>query len=145
METIDRLLGKSCNIIDYLPVPVPKDSKGHFFEVEEYLLNHFEHYGLIDRFIGIILKLMCYYHTSAFINGEWKEQPSPDVIVELVKEIVQNRSDSLNIRFIEKDVLLVIDGDCLNMTIYNSDAEMCNLLKHIAASEGMFLRKGREG
>ena len=61
MESIDRLLGKSCYIIDYLPVPVPKDSQGQFFEVEEYLLNHFEHYGLIDRFIGIVLKLMCYY------------------------------------------------------------------------------------
>ena len=77
-------------------------------------------------------------------RGEWKEQSSPDVIVELVKEIVQKRSDSLNIRFIEKDVLLVIDGDCLNMTVYNSDEEMCNLLKHIVASEWMFLRKGRE-
>ena len=144
MEIIDRLLGKSCYIIDYLPVPVPKDSKGQFFEVEEYLLNHFEHYGLRDRFIGIVLKLMCYYHTSVFINGEWKEQPSPDVVVELIKEIVQKSSDSLNIRFSEKDALLVMDGDCLNMTVYNPDEEMCILLKDIAASEGVFFRKGRE-
>lgn len=144
METIDRLLKKNCYIIDYLPVPVPKDSQGQFFEVEEYLLNHFEQYGLRDRVIGIVLKLMCYYHISAFINGEWKEQPSPDVIVELIKEIVQKCSDSLNIRFSEKDALLVMDGDCLNMTVYNPDEEMCILLKDIAALEGMFFRKGRE-
>lgn len=46
--------------------------------------------------------------------------------------------------FAEKDVLLVIDGDCLNRTIYNPDERMRLILKDIAASEGMFFRKRRE-
>lgn len=44
----------------------------------------------------------------------------------------------------EKDVLLVIDGDCLNRTIYNPDEKMRLVLKDIVILEGMFFRKGRE-
>ena len=142
METINRLLNKNYYIIDCLPVQVPKDSKGQFFEVESYLLNHIERYGVQDRFVGIILKMMCYYHTSVFIKEEWIEQPSPDVIVGLVERIMQNHSGTMNVLFSEKEALLVVDGDCLNMTIYNPDDELCILMKDIAASEGMFFRNG---
>lgn len=33
METMDRLLEKSCYVIDFIPIQVPKESKGYFFEV----------------------------------------------------------------------------------------------------------------
>ena len=144
METINRLLNKEYYIIDYLPVQVPKNSKGQFFEVESYLLSNMERYGLPDRFIGIILKVMCYYRTSVLITEEWIEQPSPDLIVGFVERIMQNHSGAMNVFLPEKDVLLVVDGDCLHITVYNPDEEMCNLMKNIAASEGMFFRKGLE-
>lgn len=144
METINRLLNKNYYIIDYLPEQVPKELNGQFFEVESYLLNNYERCGLKDRFVGIILKLMCYYHTSVLIKEEWMEQPSPDVIVGFVERIMQNHSGTMNVLFPEKDVLLVVDGDCLHITVYNPDEEMCNLMKNIAASEGMFFRKGLE-
>ena len=147
MQTINRLLNKKYYIIDYLPVQVPKDSKGQFFEVESYLLGNMERYGLQDRFIGIILKVMCYYRISVLITEEWIEQPSSDMIVGFAEEIIQNHSGTINILFPEKDALLVVEGDCLNMTVYNPDDEMCTLMKDIAASEGMFFRniekKGR--
>lgn len=144
METINRLLNKSYYIIDFLPLQVPKKSNGQFFEVETYLLRHFKRYGLQDKFIGIILKLMCYYRSSVFENEEWMEQPSPDVIVRFVEKIMQYHSGTMNVLFTEKEALLVVDGDCLHLTIYNPDEEMCILLKDIATSEGMFFRKGLE-
>lgn len=51
-------------IIDFLPIQVPKDCGGQFFKVENYLLNNYECYGLRDKYIRIILKLMCYYRVS---------------------------------------------------------------------------------
>lgn len=144
METIDRLLEKSCYVIDFIPTQVPKELQGQFFEVEKYLLNHVARYGLLERYINIILKLMCYHQVSVFRDGEWKKQPSVDAVVEFVEETIQNPSDVLNILFSEKDALLVVDGDCLHMTIYNPDEEMCILLKDIVASEGMFFRKSWE-
>ena len=142
MEMINRLLNKKYYIIDYLPMQVPKDSEGQFFEVELYLLNNMERYGLQDRFVSIILKVMCYYSTSVLIKEEWTEQPSPDVMVTIVERMMKNHSGTMNVLLPEKDVLLVVDGDCLNMTVYNPDDELCILLKDIAASEGMFFRKG---
>ena len=101
-------------------------------------------YGLQERFVGIILKVMCYYSTSIWMKEEWIEQPSPDVMVAIVEKIMKNHSGTMNILLLEKDVLLVVDGDCLHMTVYNPDDELCILLKDIAASEGMFFRKGLE-
>ena len=144
METINRLLNKKYYIIDYLPMQVPKDSKGQFFEVESYLLKHMERYGLQDRFVSIILKVMCYYRISVLLKEEWIEQPSPDAIAAFVESIVQKHSGTMNVLFTENDALLVVDGDCLHITVYNPDEEMCNLMKNIAASERMFFRKGLE-
>ena len=50
MKNIDSLLEKQCYVVDFLPKQVAKDAKGQFFEVENYLLNHHEWYGLRDRF-----------------------------------------------------------------------------------------------
>lgn len=144
METIDRLLEKSCYVIDFIPTQVARESKGDFFEVEKYLLNHATHHGLLERYINIILKLMCYYQILVFRDGVWIQQPGVDAVIEFVEETIQNSSDVLNILFSEEDALLVVEGDCLHMTIYNPDEEMCILLKDIVVSEGMFLRKSME-
>ena len=37
VEKIDKLLKKQYYVIDVLPKQVPNNSKGQFFEVEEYL------------------------------------------------------------------------------------------------------------
>ena len=47
----------------------------------------------------------------------------------------------MNMLITSKDVLIQFGSDCLNISIYNPDEEMCELLEQIAASEGMFLRK----
>lgn len=115
MNDINRLLEKNCYIIDFLPRQVPRDCGGQFFKVETYLLNNYERYGLRDKYIRIILKLMCYYRVSVHW-GEW----------------------------IEQHTLLQFEWDCMNLSIYNPDEEMRELLEQIAWSEGMFFRKAAE-
>ena len=140
MQVVDRLLETPCYIIDFLPIQVPKNCGGQFFGVEDYLLNHYEHYGLKDRFIRIILKAMCYYQVSVYWS-EWIEQPTPEWVVEMIDEIMKEHSEDVNMLFTSKNALLQFGGDSLHMRVYNPDIEMCVLFEQIAISEGMFWRK----
>ena len=56
-------------------------------------------------------------------------------------EVEENHSGDVNILFPSKDVLLQFGWDCLNISIYNPDEEMCMLFEKIATSEGLFWRK----
>ena len=47
----------------------------------------------------------------------------------------------MDMLFLEKDTLLQFEWDCMNLSIYNPDEEMRELLEQIAWSEGMFFRK----
>ena len=115
MERINALLEKPCFIMDYLPEQVKADNGGQFFDVEYYLLNSDKHIGLKDRFVAVILKLMCYYHVSILWNG-WVDLPSPKMIEEAVCEIMGKHSGTLNVLFVEEEALLVFDWDCLNLS-----------------------------
>ena len=139
MQLVDKLLERPCYIIDFLPQQVQKDCGGQFFEVENYFLNHAECYGLQDRFIRIILKIMCYYPVSVHWR-EWIEQPTPGQVVEIMDTIFEKHSGDMNMLITCKDVLIQFGSDCLNISIYNPNEEMSELLEKIAASEGMFWR-----
>ena len=137
---LDRLLERECYIIDFLPKQVHRDSRGQFFEVENYLLNTHARYGLNNKYISIILKIMCYYPVS-IQWGKWIEQPKPEQVVEIIDAIMENHSGDVDILLPDQDVLLQFGWDCLNMSIYNPNEEMCEILEKIAISEGMFWRK----
>lgn len=142
IEMENRLLGlleKDCYVIDFLPERVPKNNDGQFFDVEYYLLNG-SRYGLIkDRFVNVILKLMCYYHITIQWNG-WIDKPNPKIIENAVFEIMENHSGTLNCLFPNEDMLLVFDWDCLNLSVYNPPEKTHDLFKQIAFSEGLFWR-----
>lgn len=140
MDDVNRLLEMPCYIIDFLPKQVPKNAGGQFFQIENYLLNNYERYGLRDRFIRIVLKIMCYYRVSVHW-GKWIEQPAPAMIADIIDTILGNHSGYMNMIFPDKDTLLVLDWDCLNLSIYNPDEEMRNLFEQIAHAEGMFWRR----
>lgn len=140
MTDINRLLELPCYIMDFLPKQVPACSHGQFFKIENYLLNNYEQFGLSNRFIRVILKLMCYYHVSIRWGGEI-DQPSPEKITEIINEIMYNHSGTLNVLFPENDALLVFEWDCMNLSIYNPDDEMQALMRDIAISEGLFWRE----
>ena len=143
MKKIDALLEKPCYIIDFLPEQVKPDNGGQFFEVEYYLLNSDKYIGLKDRFVAVVLKLMCYYHVAVLWNG-WVDRPSPKVIEGAVCEIMENHSGTLNVLFVEEDALLVFDWDCLNLSVYNPAEDVQSIMERIAFSEGLFWRKARD-
>ena len=140
MEIVNRLLEKTCYIIDFLPLQVPKDCGGQFFEVEDYLLRHHDRFGLKDRFIRIILKAMCYYPVSVYW-GVWVEQPTPEQMIEMIDTVIEKHSEDLNMLITGKEVLIQFGWDSSHISVYNPDEEVCKLLEQIAASEGMFWRK----
>ena len=109
MEKIDILLKKSCYIMDFLPKQIEDDNEGQFFDVEYYLLNSDKHIDIKNRFVSVILKLMCYYHVSV-LWGEWIDRPKPKMIEDAVCEIMENHSGTLNVVFAEQDVLWFLIG-----------------------------------
>ena len=83
MNIIDKLLETPCYIMDFLPKQVPMNCGGQFFEVETYLLKLYDCCGLRDRFVGVVLKAMCYYPVSVQW-GKWIEQPTPEQVTKII-------------------------------------------------------------
>ncbi len=142
-KKIDELLEKSYYVIDFLPQRVPKNNNGHFFDVEYYLLNNEKRHEMKNKYVNIILKLMCYYRAS-ILWSEWNDNPKPADIENAISEIMENHSGTLNILFSDEDVLLVFEWDCLNLTVYNMTENMKKLAEKIALSEGFFCWKGAD-
>ncbi len=140
---IDELLAKPCYVIDFLPQRVSEISRGHFFDVEYYLLNNEKRHEMKNKYVNIILKLMCYYRTSIFWYG-WNDNPKPADIENAVSEIMENHSGTLNILFSDEDVLLVFEWDCLNLSVYNLSESMKGITEKIALSEGFFCWRGTD-
>ena len=141
-EIIEKLLEKDCYIIDFLPETVSRSSNGQFFDVEHYWLNIKKHSIIKDKFVCVILKLMCFYHMLILWNG-WIDKPKPELIENTVMEIMANHSGTLNCLFPDEHMLLVFDCDCLNLSVYNPPKKARLLLKQIACSEGLFWRKSQ--
>lgn len=140
---MDMLLEKPCYVIDFLPERVPPGSKGQFFAVEYFLLNSAKHTAIKDKFVNVLLKLMCYYPVAVLWNG-WIERPAPEVIENAISEIMINHSGTLNVLFLEENALLVFEWDCLNLSVYNPTESMTSLMERIAASEGLFWWRAEE-
>jgi len=142
MDKIDELLRKDCYIIDVLPEQVEKDSTGQYFNIEYYFLNSNKRFEIKDKFVNVILKLMCYYNT-AILWEKWIEQPAPEIIDKIVSEIMNNHSGTLNILFSGENTLLVFEWDCLNLSVYNPSEKIQSIIDKIAFSEGLFWRKSK--
>ena len=96
-----------------------------------------------NKYVNIILKLMCYYRTSILWNG-WNDNPKPEDIDAAVSEIMENHSGTLNILFSEENALLVFEWDCLNLSAYNLSENMKEIVGKIALSEGFFCWRGAD-
>lgn len=139
-DKIDELLGTTCYVIDFLPEQVKPDVGGQFFDVEYYLLNSEKHFSLKDRFVNVILKLMCYYHVSIQWKG-WIDRPKPQIVEEAVSTIMDNHSGWLNVLLPEENALVVFEWDCLNLSVYNPSEKMQAIMERLSFSEGLFWRK----
>lgn len=130
-DRIEKLLQMPYWIIDILPKRVPKDSPGQYFAVEAYFLE--EQISVIkQKHVNVILKLNCYMDIT--IDGE--VNPAPDRIAERIHEQYAY--------ILTGDALILSESDETYMTLFNPDEQMLELVKDIAALEGLFVWRGSE-
>ena len=154
-ERIQKLLEKRCYVVDFLPERVAEDSKGQFFEVEAYWLEGRRRMEWKDKFVHVILKLMCYYHVSAAVRKagfrgilpawerDWMDGPSPQSIEKAVSAILEDGSGTLYVLLPEEEVLVVLEGDSLHLSVYNPPEKVRSLMERLASSEGLFWWEGK--
>ena len=129
MMTIDELLQKPYWIIDILPEQVPADSPGQYFAVEKYFLGKEQLDRIKQKHIDLILKLNCYRSIS--INEEEECDPSPERIAS------EMRTRYLYIML--KDSMILSEPDDTHMTVFNPDKETLELIRKLAAGEGLYV------
>ena len=128
-NNIDELLQKPYWIIDILPEQVPKDSPGHFFEIERFFLERSNLASIKRKHINMLLKLNCYYQLS--IDDE--VNPSPERIVDVVME--------RSLQIMVGDAMIASEPDDLYMTVYNPDEKLIKIITAISSGEGLFVWK----
>lgn len=127
--TIDELLETPYWIIDILPKQVPKDSPGQYFAVEEYYLSKKQISEVKNRHIGLVLKLNCYRDLS--LDEETEINPPPGRIAEEMHK--------RHLCILTGDSMILSEPDDLSMTLYHPDDELLELVRALAAGEGLFV------
>ena len=139
--TIEEFLDKPYWVIDILPKQVPADSRGQYFKIEKYFLEHPQIDGIYRKFIHILLKLNCYEDINVSHDGdEWMMNPDPH---ELEAALLKCMADKQMFYIILKstDVLITVSDDDTYMTVYNPTEESKELIDSLAVSEGLFMWK----
>ena len=139
--TIEESLERPYWVIDILPKQVPADSKGQYFRIEKYFLEHPQIDDIYRKFIHILLKLNCYEDIDVSHDGEeWITNPTPH---ELEAALLKRMADKQMFYIILKsaDVLITVSGDDTYMTVYNPTEEVLELIGSLAGSEGLFMWK----
>ena len=137
--TIEEYLNKPYWVIDILPKQVPADSKGQYFRIEKYFLEHPQIDNIYRKFTNILLKLNCYEDINVSYDGEdWITNPAPH---ELEAALLKCMADKQMLYIILKsaDVLITVSGDDTYMTVYNPTEEVLELIRSLACSEGLFV------
>ena len=139
--TIEDYLEKPYWVIDFLPKQVAKDSRGQFFRIEEYYVEHPQIDAIHMKFSNILLKLNCYEDINVSQDGEvWTTNPSPKETAAMVKDCLSGKK-MLYVIIESADSMLTISGDDTHMTVYHPSEELVELLGSLTASEGLFLWK----
>lgn len=144
--SIEDRLNKPYWIVDPLPKQVPANGEGQFFKVEQYLLT--EILPLRKKYVQVLLKLNCYYDIMVSHDGEnWLSNPEPEILEERVGACVSaNPSESFfYVSLMSDTVLMVMERDCISMTVYNPADDLLELIRLLANSEGLFVWKPSNG
>ena len=131
MRTIEELLQTQYWIIDILPKQVPAYSPGQYFAVEKYYLEKERFTVIKEKHINVILKLNCYRDVS--IDEETEVNPSPERIAE-----------EMRLRFLYimiGDSMILSEPDDTSMTVFDPDDDLLELIRQIAAGEGLHVWK----
>ncbi len=127
--TIEELLETPYWIIDILPKQVQKDSPGQYFAVERYYRSAPQIAAIKQKHINVILKTNCYRDVS--LDDDETVDPPPEAIAEaMMTRYVNVRVDG---------ALIVSEPDDTHLTLFHPDAELLELVRTIAAGEGLFV------
>ena len=126
-------------VIDLLPVQVPPQSEGQFFEVESMLLTGKGHTQLRRNFADVLAKLNCYYDFQVYRGGKDKTviRPKPE---KLRKWVVGN-GEHLCILVGSTGAMMEVPTDSTCMTLYGPTPEILELVRHLASASGLFVWK----
>ena len=128
MSRIDDLLNTPYWIIDILPMQVPKDCPGQYFNIEKLFLTE-QLADIKQKHVNVILKLNCYMDIS--IDEE--VNPSP----EQIRNIINQRY----IFIMMGDSMILSEPDDTHMTVFNPDEKLLDLIKIISRGEGLYVWK----
>lgn len=134
---IDEYLEKPYWVIDILPKQVPANSRGQYFKIEEYFLAHPQKDIIRRKFANILMKLNCYDDIDVCYNlEEWCPNPTPEKLVMWTQE-----QKYLYVLLKSADAMIGITDDDHCMTLYNADEELLELIRALAAAEGLYVWK----
>ncbi len=136
-QIIEDYLKKPYWVIDILPKQVPENSGGQYFEIEKYFLKQPQFEGICKKFSNILIKLNCYYDISIYnVLDEQMHNPQPDLIETWLS------SGSIVYTIIDcEDAMIGFDGDEHSMALYNPHEELLQIIRDLAAAEGLFVWK----
>lgn len=139
MKTIEEYLEKPCWVIDILPRQVPSDSKGQYFAMERYWMKEPQYGQICQRFCRLLFGLNCYHNLLVYRadNDTWTSNPQPE---ELGKWLM----DGINLWVVmeQEDAMITYFKDDLYLSLYNPSEPLLQLVRQLAASEGLFVRQG---
>lgn len=130
-KTIEELLQSPYWIVDILPKQVPEDSAGQYFAVEKYYLTGDRLAAIKQKHINVVLKLNCYVDIS--IDEETELNPPP----ERVADEMRNRY----LYLMAGEGMILSEPDDTHLTVFDPDPQLLELIKTIAAGEGLFVWK----
>ena len=130
-KTIEELLGCPYWIIDILPAQVPEGSPGQYFAVEKYCLQGERLAKIKEKHIDLVLKLNCYRDIS--LDEEAEVNPSPERIAEEMRR--------RHLCIMTGGSMIMSEPDDTNLTLFDPDPELLELVRMLAAGEGLFVWK----
>ena len=135
-EIVERLLDMPYWVIDLLPMQVPQNSAGQFFDVEQYYLQE-GHKRLCQQFADVLLKLNCYHDLHVNHFDEWVKNPAPATLVELLTKSLHQ--GFLWILIDDGSSLITASGGDIHLTLYNASPALLELVGKLATAAGLFL------
>jgi hypothetical protein len=127
--TIEELLERPYWVLDILPAQVPADGPGQYFAVERYYLQEPQLAAIKRKHLDLLLKLNCYRDVS--LDEDEERNPPPEQIADTVfRRYTYIRTE---------DAMLLSEPDDTHMTLFNPDEDLLDLVKILAAGEGLFV------
>lgn len=137
-DLTEEFLEREYFVLDLLPEQVPADSRGQYFQIEEYWRLNGEKEKQLERFFRILLKLNCYYDFDVIWQNKPVRNPKPAELLRYLMNLLAPGQEPLRI-FLDDDAAMVhLAADDLCLAVYGPDERLQRILTALARSEGLY-------